>query len=263
MKYKTVQVRKIYKERDLGLIIGSGPTSSFVLKHFPQTSHLNSLTPVCLKMCSLQNARGQSGQSSTGVETTWLGVGHLAWKKIMHSNKLHMKKDDKMKRRVWLFGDSILRGIGREIDSLSRGHYEVIDKCKSGANIRDIRRNVIKNFSELESDDLVVIGGGGNRLEEIGEQKTVHLLENMVTILKGKVKQSPLIMCIPMRRRNETRRFGTLQRKVNREYVKKLEEWACDGLQLWEGLDWNEVWGRDGIHLSNVGKVWLAWNLVE
>ena len=41
---------------------------------------------------------------------------------------------------------------------MSRGYYEIIDKCKNGASIREIRRNIKENFSELESDDFVVIG---------------------------------------------------------------------------------------------------------
>ena len=82
-------------------------------------------------------------------------------------------------------------------------------------------------------------------------------------MVRGKVARRPLIMGIPMRRDKEGRRFGRERRWVNRRLVERLEEWGCDGLQLWERMDWRQVWTQDGVHLSNIGKVWLAWNVVE
>ena len=138
-----------------------------------------------------------------------------------------------------------------------------MDRCIPGASIRGIRNEIVKSLSELEPDDLVVLEGGGNSLEEIGEQKTVQLMESMVKLVKVKVKQCPIVMCIPMRRRKESSLYGNLRRKVNRKCVEKLGEWSCDGLQLWERMDWRRVWGYDGIHFASAGKVWVAWNIVE
>ena len=50
---------------------------------------------------------------------------------------------------------------------------------------------------------------------------------------------------------------------MNSRCVRKLEDWKCDGLRLWEWLDWRQVWAWDGVHVSNVGKEWTAWNVVE
>lgn len=48
---------------------------------------------------------------------------------------------------------------------------------------------------------------------------------------------------------------------MNRRCIGKLEEWECDGLQLWEKMNW--VWSPDSVHMSNIGKVWVAWNVIE
>lgn len=45
--------------------------------------------------------------------------------------------------------------------------------------------------------------------------------------------------------------------------MESLEDWECDGLQLWEKMDWRQVWAGDGVHMSGAGKIWLAWNVVE
>lgn len=34
-------------------------------------------------------------------------------------------------------------------------------------------------------------------------------------------------------------------------------------MQLCERMDWRQVWGQDKVYLSNVGKMWAAWNVVE
>ena len=67
-----------------------------------------------------------------------------------------------------------MRGMGREIHFISTGYYQMMDRCKPGANIRGIRRTIVESLSELEPDKLVVIERG-NGLPKIGEQKTVQL----------------------------------------------------------------------------------------
>ncbi|MPC95819.1 hypothetical protein E2C01_091046 [Portunus trituberculatus] len=69
---------------------------------------------------------------------------------------------------MWLFGDSLMRGIGKEIYSLSKGGYKVMDKRRPGANIQGIREAVMNSLHQMEPKDLVVIEGGANRLEDIG-----------------------------------------------------------------------------------------------
>ena len=80
-------------------------------------------------------------------------------------------------------------------------------------------------------------------------------MESIVKIVKNKVKESPLVMFIPMRRREEPRMYGTLRRRVNRKCLDMLDDWSCEGLRLNE-RKWGRVWQQDGVHLSSVGKAW-------
>ena len=194
---------------------------------------------------------------------TWMGVGQHSWNRIMDGKRPVVKEGEGAGRRLWVFGDSLMRGVGREVYCLSKGSYKVMDRSVPGASIRRIHRTVQEHLGELQPEDLVVVEGGGNGLEEIGGEETLRLMEEIVTMVRGRVRRSPLVMCIPMRRGMEGRRFGRERRWVNGRYVQKLEDWKCDGLRLWERVDWRQVWARDGVHLSNVGKVWTAWNVVE
>lgn len=206
----------------------------------------------------------QREQEARGEEraATWMGVGKHSWDRIMAGKKPSVQVD-KPGRRVWLFGDSLMRGVGREVYCLSKGQYRVIDKSVPGSNIRQIHQTVQAHLSELQPEDLVVVEGGGNGLEEIGAEETLRVMKDTVAMIRGKIMRNPLVMCVPMRRGLESGRFGQMRRWVNGRCVERLEDWRCDGLQLWERLNWRQVWAQDGIHLSNVGKVWTAWNVVE
>lgn len=59
----------------------------------------------------------------------------------------------------------------------------------------------------MEPEDLVVIEGGGNRLEHTGGRKTVRVIEEIITLVKGKVNRRPLVMGIPMRQGKEHKIF--------------------------------------------------------
>ena len=75
-------------------------------------------------------------------------------------------------KRLWLFGDSLLRGVGREIHFIPKGYYKIMDRCTPGATIRGIRNTVVECFNDLQSEDLVVIEGGGNGLENRSRKNT-------------------------------------------------------------------------------------------
>lgn len=138
-----------------------------------------------------------------------------------------------------------------------------MDRTEGGANIERIREIIEEHLAQINPEDLVVIEGGGNGLMNVGEQKTITVISEMMKKLKEKVKTNPLIMCIPMRHRVERTVYEEKRRKLNRKCIENLESWGCDGLHLWENMKWEEVWARDGIHMSNLGKVWVAWNLAE
>ena len=126
-----------------------------------------------------------------------------------------------------------------------------------------IRRIVKEHLREIEAGDLVVVEGGGNRLVEAGEHRTLAVLREVVTLVRDRTGTNPLVMGISMRWGLEATVYGRKRRWVNRQCIRKLEEWRCDGLQLWEHMRWDEVWARDGVHFSSIGKVWIAWNITE
>lgn len=194
---------------------------------------------------------------------TWLGVGAQAWRKVLGGRKMKIKSPGKLKRKLWLFGDSLLKGVGREIHYLTEGYYRIMDRTKGGADIESIKETVHNHLKEMETEDLVVIEGGGNGLEYKEEQKTISAIDNIVEQIKSRISTKPQVMCIPKRREKERERFGIKRKVVNQMIIENLEGWGCDGLHLWEAMDWNEVWTRDGVHLENIGQVWVAWNMVE
>ena len=206
----------------------------------------------------------RKGRERRGSEllTAWMGVGKHTWRMIQDGKSFQLKAQSK-NRKVWVFGDSIMRGVGKNIYSLSKGVCRVTDKSKPGANIQEIRDIVKCHLHEMEPEDLVVIEGGGNNIERIGGSETADVMEEIVTMVEKKIERRPLVMCIPMRRDKERGAFGRERRWVNRKLVESLEDWGCDGLRLWERMDWTQVWSQDGVHMSNVGKVWVAWNVVE
>lgn len=72
-----------------------------------------------------------------------------------------LRDEGSVLRRLWVFGDSLMLGwTGR---SNLRCEYRIVDRSKSGANIRVIHRTV----KDYLSEDLVVDEGGGNGLEDI------------------------------------------------------------------------------------------------
>lgn len=207
-------------------------------------------------------SRGRSGRGKGHSESAWMGIGRQSWRHIQDGKRLWLKTGSKV-RRMWLFGDSLMRGVGKEIYSLSKGGYRVMDKSRPGANIRVIREAVMSSLHQMEPEDLVVVEGGGNGLEDIGGRETVRVMEEIVRVVERKTHRRPLVMCIPKRRDKEGQVFGRERRWVNGKVVERLEDWKCDGMQLWERMDWRQVWTQDGVHMSTIGKVWVAWNLVE
>lgn len=79
-----------------------------------------------------------------------------------------------------------------------------------------ILRTVEEHLSEFRLEDLVVIKGGSNSLEETGRKETIKM-ERIVRLVKRRVNRSSLVMCIPMRQDKEGRRSGQERRWVNTE----------------------------------------------
>ena len=104
----------------------------------------------------------------------------------------------------------------------------------------------------------MVIEGGENGLTRIGVNETLDTIKKKVKKATGKVKKNVVVMNIPMRRGKKKSIFGNMRRTVNRKCIENLKEWKCNGIQLSEKVDWEQVWGRDGVHLRPSGQLWVA-----
>ena len=143
---------------------------------------------------------------------------------------------------------------------LTSGAYRIMDQSERGADIKRIEETLLEAIGEehIEEDDYVLIEGGGNGFTRIGVNETFGTIERMVKKATDKVKGKVVVMNIPMRRGKENGLFGKTRRTVNIKCMEKLEEWDCDAIQLNEGVDWEKVWGRDGVHLRFKAQQWLA-----
>lgn len=59
------------------------------------------------------------------------------------------------------------------------------------------------HLSNIRVGGLMITEGGNNGLERIVGKETVRKMERIVNMVKGKVRRSPLMMCIPKRRYKE------------------------------------------------------------
>ena len=80
-------------------------------------------------------------------------VGQHSWRKIQEGRQPWLKARNSV-RRVWVFGDSLMRDVDREIYSLSRGGYRILNRSRPGANIRIIRDIVRDHLHEMQPEDL-------------------------------------------------------------------------------------------------------------
>lgn len=123
-----------------------------------------------------QETSRQREQEDRGGERqgTWMIVGQHPWQQIMDSRKPVVKESCKAGRRLWVFGNSLMWGVGRwEIHCLSKGSYGVMDRGIPKASIVQVHRTVEYHLSELLLlEDLVVVEGGGNGLEETGQRSS-------------------------------------------------------------------------------------------
>ncbi|MPC15792.1 hypothetical protein E2C01_008595 [Portunus trituberculatus] len=140
-----------------------------------------------------------------------------------------------------------------------------MDRTEGGASITRIEE-IFKETMHGETvhkNDYVVIEGGGNGLTSTGVSKTLDTIERMVKMASEKVKRNIVVMNIPMRRGKELSEFDKMRKTVNKECIKKLREWNCDGIQLSEKVEWQEVWGRDGKHLRFRAQLSVAMIIEE
>ncbi len=188
-------------------------------------------------------------------------MGVAAWGKIKNRKRQPRLRQQ---RKVWVFGDSLLHGVGKELFQMEKETLAIKDRTERGANINRIQNILIKTLKEenVDAGDYIVIEGGGNSLEKTGVEETILTIENMVRMAKNKAK-NVIVINIPMRKGYERGYFGNCRRMVNRKCLENLEKWGCDGLQLYEQMDWSRIWGRDGIHFSWIGREWIAANILE
>lgn len=64
----------------------------------------------------------------------WAGVGTGAWRKVQRgqthgppSNSDNNNNTNNERRKIWMFGDSIMSVVGGKIHSVTNGEYRIMD----------------------------------------------------------------------------------------------------------------------------------------
>ncbi|XP_050708303.1 uncharacterized protein LOC126993337 [Eriocheir sinensis] len=165
----------------------------------------------------------------------------------------------KVKRApIRIIGDSMMKNA----------HWHV--KCNmdgsgctsmSGAQIRNIKKRVQHDAADLK-DGLLIVQGGGNALEYVGQEDTVKDVVDSVKAVEGKGMKVAVVGI--MRRPREGPQYERLRRSTNKriqeEMMKMKIEWTrgkkgdvsfidMDGV-----LRGDAAFDVDGVHLSGNGN---------
>lgn len=92
----------------------------------------------------------------------------------MNSEQRVMKTVGKLVKKLWLFEDTIMNGVGREVRFLIKGLYRIMDRTKSGATMDTVRSAVRGNLRFIQPRGLMVVEEGGNALLEVVERWTMR-----------------------------------------------------------------------------------------
>ncbi|MPC73048.1 hypothetical protein E2C01_067365 [Portunus trituberculatus] len=166
------------------------------------------------------------------------------------------------KSPICIVGDSMIKNTGAHLGSKMSG---ASPECLRGARIQEIKK---AHKTQTVENGLLVIQGGGNDLERVGEEETVKEVVEAVKAAEAK-------MCVAvvgvMRRPREEERYERLRRRTNakiQEVLKLKLDWLkktgnvsfidLDPV-LREGMDFLP----DGVHLNETGNKRMCGRLRE
>lgn len=181
--------------------------------------------------------------------------------------KPNVKKMMKKKAAIRIIGDSMVRRVGTHVKLNSEG-----SACTSlrGARVEEIKKKVVEEAETLK-DGLLIVQGGGNSLEEVGEEVTVREAVAAVRAVEGK-NMSVAVVGV-MRRPREGPQYEQVRKRTNRRIQEELMKMKCTWLKEKKGnvsfidtdreLKDDRLFAVDGVHLNDAGNEKLGRRLCE
>lgn len=179
----------------------------------------------------------------------------------------HTMKMRKKKAPIRIIGDSMVKTMSSQVKCRMRG-----SGCTSlsGAKITDIRKKVEEEAASME-DGMLIIQGGGNGLEYVGEDETVRNVVDAVRSVEGKGMSVAVVGV--MQRPREGPFYERLRRSTNRrlqeELLKMKIEWMKEKKGKLSFIDMDGVvdrfslYEKDGVHLNDAGTARMGRRLCD
>ena len=174
----------------------------------------------------------------------------------------------KVKPPIRVIGDSMVKEVNKEV------RLRVKDSsCTSlrGAWMPKITGEVVQEAASMKDGDMLIVQGGGNGLEQTGEEATVQGMVEAVKAVEGKGVDVAVIGVL--RRPAESRQYEWMRRRTNRRLQEELMtlkmKWMKEKkgnisfLDLDAALQDDRLFAADGVHLSDAGRSRLGRRLRE
>ncbi|XP_050707839.1 uncharacterized protein LOC126993057 [Eriocheir sinensis] len=188
----------------------------------------------------------------------------------IQTEEARRKKTVKMevkKTPIRIIGDSMVKNV----------HVHV--KCKlegsgitsmSGAQIPNIRKKVQEEAAGMK-DGLLIIQGGGNGLQYVGQEDTIKEVIDSVKAAEGRGMKVAVvgIMRRPKAGPDYEKMRRTTNRKIQEEVMKLKMEWLQEKkgdvsfIDLDKALEKDAVFAADGVHLNEEGTRRMGQRLCE
>ena len=171
------------------------------------------------------------------------------------------------KAPIRIIGDSMVKMMHSQVKCRMQG-----SGCTSlrGAKITDIRKKVEEEADSLK-DGMLIIQGGGNGLEFVGEDETVRNVVDAVKSVEGKGMSVAVVGV--MQRPREGPFYERLRRTTNRRIQEELLRMKIDWMKEKKGklsfidmdgvVDRFSLYAEDGVHLNNAGTARMGRRLCE
>ena len=167
---------------------------------------------------------------------------------------------------IRVIGDSMVKNLAAHVKCRMQG-----SGCTSmrGARIPQIKRKVREEADSMK-DGMLIIQGGGNGLEDVGEEETVKEVLEAVKAVEGKDMSVAVVGVL--RRPCEGRQYDWMRKRTNRKLQEELMKLKMEWLRQKKGnvsfIDMDGVlhdglFAADGVHLIDVGTERMGRRLCE
>ena len=171
------------------------------------------------------------------------------------------------KTPIRIIGDSMVKNTNHHVKCRMEG-----SGCTSmsGAQIGNIRKKVEEEAAGLK-DGLLIIQGGGNGLQYVGQEETVREVVSSVKAAAGRGNKVAVVGIL--RRPREDRHYEELRRSTNKAIQEELLAMKMEWMREKKGdvsfidmdrlLEKDASFATDGVHLSESGNRRLGLRLCE